>query len=287
MWFLLAIIVAILQWVKETSLKSNLKNINSNILIFLLAFFSVLFWLPFIVYFWIPDLSIKFWWVFLLSGFTLYVWKLLNFRAMQAEEISYIAPFRWLIMICVVIFSFILLWEYPSVLGWLGIFLILLWIYLLNITKYHTKFLDPILHITKNKSFLFILFSSIFYWLTTVLDKIGLSEAYPIFWIFIVNLYLVLISSKNFISTFSSNKKSILNSYNVIVITFILYLLIQLIQMEALKLIYPWYFSWIKNSSMLFTIILWWIFFNEKDIKKKLLTWLFIVLWVILIIVWK
>lgn len=285
-WFTLAILSAICQSFKDISIKNNLKDISSNTLIFMLSWLSIIFWFPFVINIWIPELSMKFWTVFFISGTLFYIWKMFNFKAMEIEDISYIAPLKWLMTVWVLILSIFLLDEIPSLLGIIWIILILIWTYFLNITKYNTGILEPILRIFKNKGSRFFLVTIFCYSITVVLDKIWIIESYPIFWIFMMNIFLFTLSLKNFIPNYKKEQKLIKKNIKFILLTSVLYWLSHITQMEAINIIFAWYVSAIKISSMLFTIILWWIFFNEKDIKKKLTIGLLIVLGVILIIIW-
>lgn len=156
-WFWLAILSAIFQSFKEISIKNNLRELHSNSLIFLLSWLSVVFWLPFVLYIWVPELSLKFWLVFFVSWTLFYIWKIFSFKAIQIEDVSYLAPFKWLLTIWVVILSIFILDEYPSFLWLLWIVLIIIWTYLLNINSSNKKLIDPFLHIIKNKLLIWLL----------------------------------------------------------------------------------------------------------------------------------
>ena len=222
-WFFMAILMSFVTSLKEISIKSNLKDINSNTLIFLLSWLSIIFWLPFLLYQWIPELSLKFWLVFFISGILFYIWKLFNFKAMQAEDISFIAPLKWLVSIWAIIVWIFILNEYPSLIWWIWITVILLWAYFLNLQKYHTKFLDPFIHIVTNKWSRYYLVSVLAYSFTVILDKIWVLESSIIFWIFMMQLFLFCVSSKNFKKSFIESKIIIQKKYKFILLSFILY----------------------------------------------------------------
>lgn len=285
-WFTLAIFSAIFQSLKQVYAKKNLKNISSDMLVFLLSLFWLIFWLPFVIYFWFPELSLKFILIFLFSGSLFYIWKIFNYKALEVADISYLSPLKSLLTIWVLIISAIFLKEYPSFLWYLWIFFILIGVYLLNTAKYHTKFLDPFINIAKNKWARLYFVMILCYSITTILDRVWVAETYPIFWIFSMNFFIFLFSLRGFLKVKKKELSIVRKNFLPIFITFIFYALTNICQMTAIDMIFIWYFSAIKISSMLFSIILWWIFFKEKDIKKKLLIWLLIVLGVILIMIW-
>lgn len=285
-WFLLALLSSFIQALKEISIKNNLKNLDWNTLIFILSGLSLILWFPFVLYNWIPDLSSKFFIVFFLSWFLFYIWKLFNFKALQIEDISYISPLKSLISIFVLFLWIIILNEIPNIFWLIGLLLVLIWLYLLNIQKYHKKFIEPIVHIFKNKGSQFFLVTIFCYGFTNIFDKIWVLETNPIFWIFVMNLFLFFVSLKNFLKDFSKNKEFITKRYKSILITFLFYSTSHITQMASLQYIFASYVSVIKSSSMLFVIIIWWIFFKEKDLLRKFFIWLLILVWIIFIYFW-
>lgn len=281
--FLLAITSALSHAIKWMFQKVNLKDINSNALIFVLSWLSTLFWIPFIIKMWIPEISLKLLIVFILWSVLFYIWKLFHFKALQIEDISYISPLTWLVTVWVLILGIIILDEIPSIYWAIWVGFILIWVYFLNLQKYHTKFFEPIKHLYTNKWSQLFLISIICYSFTNILDKIWVAESYPIFWIFLMNLSLFVISSFKLNKTFKKDITFFRTHWGLVWITFFFYVLGHITQMTAIQYIFIWYMSAIKTASLLFTIILWWIFFKEKDILKKLAYWVLIVLWLVFI----
>ena len=282
-WFLLAILTAFSHAFKWIFQKINLKDMNSNTLIFLLSAWSIVFWFPFICYLGLPEITIKLILVFIFSGILFYIWKFFSFKALQEEDISYISPLHWLITIGVLFLWFILLKETPSFFWILWVLIILFWVYFLNLQKYHTKFFEPIKHIFTNKWSQFFLITVVCYSFTNIFDKIGVLESYPIFWLFMMNVFLFFTSFYWFTKTYKKDIWYIKNKYLLLLGTFVFYALWHIAQMTAIQYIFIGYMSAIKTAWMIFTIILWWIFFKEKDLLRKFIIWFFIVLWIVLI----
>lgn len=285
-WFLLAILSSFVQSLKEISIKNNLKGIDSNALIFILSFLSIIFWFPFIIYNWIPELSLKFWWVFFLSWILFYIWKLFSFKAFQVGDISTISPLKSLITVFSLFLWILIVWDKPSFLWLIWIIVIVVWVYFLNLQKYHTKIYDPIMHLFKNKWSKYFLVSIICYSFTFVFDKVWVLESNPIFWVFMMNFFLFFTSFNNFKKDYFKNKTFLITKYKFLFLTFFFYALSHITQMTALQFILLQYVSAIKTSSLLFAIVIWWLFFKEKWLKRKFLIWLIIVSWVILIYFW-
>jgi len=282
-WFLLALLSTLSHSLKWFFQKLNLKDINSNTLIFVLSWWSLIFWLPFVVNLWIPEISLKLFLVFIVGSVLFYIWKLFHFKAMQVEDISYIAPLMWLVTLWVVFLWMLILKEIPSLIWLIWIIIILISVYILNIQKYHTNFLEPIKHLFTNKWSRLFLITIFCYSFTNILDKIWVQESYPIFWIFLMNLSLFIISSFWLKKTYKKDILFIKDKYKLLIVTLFFYCLWHIAQFTAIQYIFIWYMSAIKTASLLFTIMLWWIFLNEKDILKKMILWLFIVIGLVLI----
>ncbi|QFR39376.1 DMT family transporter [Candidatus Gracilibacteria bacterium 28_42_T64] len=281
--FLLAILTAFSHSAKGIFQKTNLKNINSNTLVFILSGLSILFWFPFVLYIGIPEITGKLILVFIFSGILFYAGKLFSFKALQSEDISYISPLNGLITVGVLLLGFILLKETPNLFGILGVFIILFGVYFLNFQKYHTNFFEPIKHIFTNKGSQFFLITVVCYSFTNIFDKIGVLETYPIFWLFIMNIFLFFTSLFGFLKTYKKDIQYIKNSYLVLIGTFVFYAIGHIAQMTAIQYIFIGYMSAIKTAGMLFTIILGGIFFKESNLPRKFLIGIFIVLGVVLV----
>mgnify|MGYP003998905723 CR=1 FL=1 len=285
MIFLFAwIVLSFVNALKEIFIKHSLKTVDSKLLIGIVSLFSSILMLPFIIREWLPDFSLKFFLAFLFWGILYFIWKYFYFQSLKYWEISFISPLKWLVVVNVIFTSWLLLWEVPSIIWTFWIFFVVFWIYLLSIQKWHVKFLDPLKHLLTDKWSRFYLITAVAYWFTVTIDKIWVLETSPFFWWFCMNMFLFFVTLPHLIKNKKKSKELIIWSYKVLSGLIILHTSIYVWQMYIIQNILASYTSAFKASSALFAIIIWWLFFKEKDLKKKFLSWIIIVIWIFLII---
>lgn len=285
MIFLLAwVLLSFVNSFKEISIKYSLKTIDTQLLIWIMSFFSSLLMLPFVISEWIPNLTPKYFAAFWIWWILYFIWKYFYFKALEIWDISFIAPLKWFVILNVILTSWLLLWEVPSSIWFIWMILIVLWIYVLSIQKWHISFLDPIKHLITNKWSRLYLITSVAYWFTVTIDKIGVLETSPFFWAFSMTSFLFFVTLPKIIKDFWKTKKIIIKNYKILSWIVILQTCISVWQMYIISNILASYTSAFKASSALFSIVIWWIIFKEKDLQKRFLAWLIIVWGIILIV---
>lgn len=278
------LVLWILNSFKDIAIKHSLKNINTWVLAWLTALFTIFISLPFLFIEWIPEKfppnfiwTFLFWWVFY------YFWKFFNFTSLKLWDISLIAPMKWLVTFFTVVTSILLLWENVSLLWWLGLTLIISWIYLLAVEKTHTNVLSPIKALWTNKWSKMFLIAVMFYWFTVTIDRMWVLWSSIWFWTISMNLFVFIFSLPDIIK----HRKNIIPSFKNLYFSFFLIVslhsIIYISQMYIVSQILAPYTSAFKTSSALFSVIIWWWFFQEKWLIKKFISALIILLWTMLI----
>lgn len=285
MIYLLAwVLLSFTNAMKEILVKHTLKWVDSTLLIGLISFFISLILLPFVIIEWIPQLSVTFWIAFFIWGLLYFIWKYFFFKSLQQWDISFIAPLKWLVTINVVLSSWLLLWELPNLIGLSGILLIVWWVYLLAIQKHHVWFFDPIRHIFTHRGSRLYLITSLCYGFTVTIDKIGVLETSPIFWVFAMNIFLTGASALHICKNVKASKEIISKNYHVFFWIVVVSTCIVVWQMYIIEQILASYTSAFKASSSLFAVLIWGMFFWEKDLRQKFVAALVILAWVMCII---
>ena len=270
MIFLLAwVLLSFTNAIKYIMVKHTLKWVNSTLLVGIISMFTTIILLPFVVAEGIPELSSKFFYVFV-AGWTLYsIWKIFFFKSIQQWDISFIAPLKWLVTINVVFTSWLLLGEVPSMVWMLWILLIVSWVYLLAIQKNQIGWFAPIKHIYTDRWSRLYLVTALCYGFTVTIDKIWVLETSPIFWVFAMNLFLTVASSTQVIKRRWELKNIISNNLVILTAIIILSIVIVVGQMYIIEQILASYTSAFKSSSALFAVLIGWFIFKEKDLKQK------------------
>ena len=94
-----------------------------------------------------------------------------NIKALEKEEVSYIAPLNAFIPIFTLLIAWLTLGELPPALGIFGILIVFLGAYWINITPGKVNWYDPILHLVTNTGARFALLVAISFAISTVFTK--------------------------------------------------------------------------------------------------------------------
>ena len=180
--------------------------------------------------------------------------------------------------------SFILLNEFPSIFGIIGIFLIVIGSYIININKTRKNFLDPFKEIFRNKGIFYMLIVAFLWSISINFDKLVILNSDTIFGSSIVHLFIGL----TFLALSYIKKKNIKKEYkknlNKIFVTGLVFaIMIILINIALTMQIVPYVIS-LKRLSILFSIFYGGLIFKEKNIFRKSIGAFIMLIGVILII---
>ncbi len=132
----------------------------------------------------VPELTPIFFAV-LLSRIFFDTFALLSYsRALQLDDISFIAPLFNFSAIVTVIISFFINSELPGFLGMLGILLVVMGAYVLNFKSGKRDLLHPFKNMLGNKASLYMIISTILYGIVFSVSKIGIQNSNLIFFTF-------------------------------------------------------------------------------------------------------
>lgn len=283
MWFLLSIFSALIYSLRGILEKKTIKNVNKYILgyavrLFALPFLLIpLFFKPQIIepithpnpHFWIA--------VIFLAIVCTPIETYFYYSALKDQELTTALPILSLGPILILLIGSFLLKEVPNLFGLFGVVLITIGIYSLKIHHAREGFFEPLKHLGRNKAIQFMFIVMISQSAGGIIDKIGVSSSNA--YIFAIMNYLfvcisltliVLLKAKAHIKQLITYFKSFLLIGAVVSSYTLLYLL-------ALETGFAAYVSAIKNSYILFSIILGIIFLKEKEGKQKIFAGIIIV----------
>lgn len=268
-WFIFAIFGALFDAIYYTSIKKLLKNIDQYVLAsgVFLSSFIVLFLISIIKG--IPEIGSAFYSSVLATGVLNVIAAILYFKALKITDLSLSVPMISFTPIFLIFTSFILLKEFPTIFGILGIFLIVIGSYVLNITKNSTHLLDPFKEILRNKGIFYMLLVAFLFSVSSNFDKLVVQNSDPIFGSSMV--YLLLGSSFLVISSTKTNDIGTVykkNLHKFFFIGLILALVAITINIAFTMQIVPYVIS-LKRLSILFSVFCGGLIFKEKNILKR------------------
>lgn len=205
-------------------------------------------------------------------------------KAVEISPISKALPFLSFTPIFIVFTGNILLGEKISFLGFLGIIFIISGAYIINLPLLKKGMLGPMKGIWKERGSLFMLITAFIYGITSVLGKKGLLLSDPIFF---ASFYFSLLSLTTPLILKAIYKislsKEILKNVRALLLVGLTQALMCYCHMIALSLIETAYMIALKRTSIIFAVILGWLFFKEKQIPLRFTAAIFMFIGILII----
>lgn len=272
MWFWWAILSAVFSAISITLNKKALKNINASLVSWSLFSFSI----PFLIYpafkdGW-PKLNLTFIIATLVSVVGFAYAKTLSLRSLKNSDLmSEIVPLAFFSVIIQYILGLIFLSETIKLLPSFGLILIIFGGYYLKINEAKEDILRPFKLIFINKNSLYYLIAMLIMPFTSLLDKVGLLNLYPVNQSFLLlweNVWTAILLTgymthrdKNWVKDLKINFKVLLLNGVIFAILALFYF--YSITTGALALV-----SGVKKLEVLFALIFGWILFGDKPKKE-------------------
>ena len=282
-WFAYALICALSVAIMDALSKKALIDNDPYFVAWVRVVFAaplLLFALPFIE---IPKLDRVF---FTITSILLpldVIALLLYLKAINISPLSLTLPFLSLTPVFVLGTSYIILGEKPDRSGIVGIFLVVIGAYLLNVHTIKRGCLEPLKAITKEAGSVLLCIVAFICSVNLNLGKVAVLHSSPIFlsifYLFILSILLSLIVSfktKDFFSKIASQKLLFfLIGISMAVMT--------VTHLKAICLVEVSYMVSVKRLNILFGVVLGTVFFKEANIKERFLGATVMVIGIILI----
>lgn len=282
LWIIYSLASALVQGIKDVLVKKVFKKNDVSPTQVIFEEYLLLLLLVLIVFF--PKVDIlsykSLWYLYLLKAATLSTATFTYFQLLKKYEISSIAPLMNLSPMFLLILSTIFLGEIISLIQFLGIVLIIISTYVLEVSFHHSKKKDPHKHyfdfIKKldHKIFLSVFLMLVVISFTAIADKKILNQVDVYTNMFFTSLlifttlliyYLKTSNLKNTFNKVITQPNTLVISIFAIASTFLILLAIGL-PTAMVSLVIP-----IKRTSTLFSSILGGILFHENHLMRKVI----------------
>ena len=217
----------------------------------------------------IPVIGTAFWYAFAglipieALSYTLYI------KSIKNSPISLVLPFLSFTPVFLLLTSFLILGEFPNVMGLVGILIVVIGAYVLHLKSLKHGMLDPIKSIISDRGSMYMLIIAFLFSITSTLSKIIVLNSSPFF---AVIVYLSSLSIVLFVIALVMAGKKIFQLKTEFKSLFpigFFYGLMALFHNMAITLaIVPFIMS-IKRSSSLFSVFYGHFWFKEKNIKAR------------------
>ncbi len=281
-WFVFAFLAALFQSISDVFNKKSLKNVDEYIVSWSLTFFALPF-LILLLYFGIPSLGNQFWIALFIAGTLQVIATILYLKALKYSDLSITAPMATFTPLFLLITSPLIVNEFPNFLGLIGILLIVIGSYVLNIKEKFKGYLAPFKALLKEKGPKLMLVVAFIWSITANIDKIGIQNSSPMFWPLATNIFRTLLMSLVVLSISQKNVKQIPTNLKTLVPVGFFVALTWIFYAIAINLALVAYVISIKRTSAILSVLFGYLIFKEKGIKERLIGAVIMVLGVILI----
>lgn len=287
---ILSLIVAFLKslwefaWKVFTSSKHK-KNIDEYTLAFGGRVMWALLTLPILFFIPLQALSGNYYYILIISAVLNAIATVTALKAVKHGELSVVWPLTAFTIPFLIFTGYFIGWEMPNMYGIFWVLLIFIWTYFLWVSSKKTWLIWPICAIWNDTGAKYMLLTAIIWSITGPLDKLWIMQYGVFLWMLYLNILIALLMFLYFVclrrKTFSHLQD--IHSLKKISIMTLLGAWTLLLQMFATKLTLVIYVISIKRASGIFSVLLWYFFFQEKNIRWKLFaSWL--MLWGVIII---
>ena len=284
-WFIFAGFTALFESLTDVVSKKNLEYGDEYEISFLIRFISFLFLLPLLIFKGIPEIGPNFGMALIIGGFLNIITTLLYMKALKYSELSISVPMLAFTPLFLLITSPIILGEFPSILGLIGILLIITGSYVLHIRQWKEGYLEPFKCLLKEKGPKMMLVVAFIWSITANFDKVGLINSSPIFWIVAINFFIAVFTLPLMLIKYQKNARSSnLEKKNLILMGF-LSASTSIFQMYAISLTLVSYVIAVKRTSGVLGVLWGKLIFKEKRIKEKLIGATIMVMGVFIILI--
>lgn len=275
MWVLYALGVALITSISAIVAKRVMRDINEYLYLFVLGFLTIPFLFLIVFYFFqIPQFSDKF---ILIIGVNIILGAIaavLAYKAIRISDVSLVAPIAAFNPVFTTIISYFILHELIGLTGLVGIILVCIGAYILQIQQIKTGLLAPVKTLFTHRGVQMSLIAYFIWSITPILEKSAIFETSPNVPPFVSlagSIGTTLIFGA--LSIKSINKNSILKikaSISLILFVALLWSLASAAAMVSFSLTNLGFAVALFKLSIVFTVILGWLFFKEKNIKDRL-----------------
>jgi len=270
LWVLYSILSAFSLATANAFTKRISHKVDDYVMVFTRFLYATPFLLSLLFFIPIPKLGSSFWSVLLIVAILDVIAAILYIKAIRLSPLSLTMPLLSLTPLFLIITSFLILGEFPSFFGIIGIIFIVLGVYLLNIKDLRKGILTPFKSLFREKGCRYMIFIAFIYSITSNWGKILIQNSSPLFFSAIYFPLLVIPFLILFFIKSRKNVKQVVLNFKDFVWIGLFFALMIIFHSLAITLIIVPYFISIKRTSSIFSVLYGHFLFKEKNIRERL-----------------
>jgi uncharacterized membrane protein len=282
MWLIYSLLVALFNALKSACAKRSLRNLDAYVVSWFIHALPAMLILS---YLFVPVPIIKpgFYPVLFLDCALSVLATVLYAKSLSRGDLSVTMPLSSFTPMFMLVTSYFMLGEFPDGGGVIGVMLIVIGAYFLNIKERKNGWKMPLVALFRHDGPKLMLGAALVWSVTGNLDKIAVQESSAIFFAFLENLVIACMLLPFAWKYLKKQKKEIRKDGVSLVAIGVLSALMLVFQMIALTQTLAVYVIAIKRLGILVAIVLGGLLFKEKEIKTRLLGGAIMVLGVLFI----
>ncbi|MEK6869826.1 MAG: EamA family transporter [Nanoarchaeota archaeon] len=269
LWVLYALLSAFSFATADAFTKKVSDDLDNYILILSRFFYGAPFVLLLLFFIPMPKIESGFWLALIaLLPFEILAW-ILYIKAVKSSQISLVLPFLSFTPAFLVVISFLILGELPSLIGLLGILLVVAGAYILNLKNLNRNILEPFKSILREKGALYMLIVAFLFSITSSLSKIMVQKSSAIF---SGTIYLLAMAFSFFVIALFTSRKNVFqlksNFKNLLPVGAFYGIMVIFHNLAITLTIVPYMMS-IKRTSSIFSVLYGHFWFKDENIRMR------------------
>ncbi|MBI1935034.1 DMT family transporter [Candidatus Woesearchaeota archaeon] len=257
-----AVSFASIKKIKNMDAFTKLAAINLIMLPFLLLGF---------IFYDIPEATFNFYIVIALNVAVFLTAQFVMIKSLELSDLSMSVPMLSFTPIFLFFTSYVLVGEAPNFLGYIGVVIIVFGSYFLNIKSVTYGYLEPLKMIFRDKGVFYMLIVAFLFSITANLAKIGIGLSNPAYFMFTHYLFTSILLTILFFRRLMGSIKSINKNFKPFITFGIAAAFSEILAGAAFKLAIVPYVISLKRTSVVFSVILGFLLFKEKNFKEAMI----------------
>jgi len=270
MWVIYAVLNPFIDASRNVFSKKASLNVDSLVVSWVNNFVPFLLFLP-VVFFIELKFNQQFIISVIISGTINTAAAILYHRAISQGEISVVVPMLSFTPLFLLVISPIIVGEFPTSKGFIGIILIVVGSYLLNVNLKEKGILFPLKSFMKNKATRYMLIVAFIWSISANFDKKGIEASSILQYILFINLFVTIGTTIFIISKGKFSLQSVWRERKNLFFVGALTSLGYFVHMTALAMTLVAYVIALKRTSGMITVVLGYLILKEQNIKERLL----------------
>ena len=268
LWLFLSLLSAFSESLRDISSKYAMKRIDEYIAVFGWSLFSLLFLSIPMFFTKIPEVDLIFWGSTLMASLLMVLAQVLYMKAIKLSPLSLTIPMLTFSPLFVLTLSPLLLGEFPSFFGFIGMFLVVFGTYLLKIKE--GKGLEPIRALFREKGPIFMLLVAFLWGIIPNFQKVAVQHSNVFFSTVMLRLFIILLILPLAFTRLRKIAVRIKADVKYLVAIGLFSALDWIFYYSAMRLAIIPYIVSVKRTSVVFSSAYGFLFFKERYVKERL-----------------